>query len=318
MMPRRLSPRRAARAARLARVASALGPILASPGAIAAGQTGVAVDGAPVPAALFRGHEIRGMAPEDVCPPISDAFVRESVVSDWLVAREGGARGLELPTWREEDIEEYRAELDALPTGNVDERARIEATMLYVRAREHVSGLVREVSHQDVLDGYRRFIRARDPRFVDVPVVRRTTVQLLNDDQALRAEPLLHDGMPAEDVAARLGLLLIPGESERWIPVGEMRYYEGDASDVETGAWLGPFRRGAIRTYLYIDERKTLSRIRPNQELDGKEAYARSKVRTILQDEREARLRESLRAAATVTVNGARVDPPSEFPACPG
>ena len=305
-------------AAPIAPLALALGALGASGlGAAERAPSAVTLDGEPVPEVLLRGYRGHAMPSEDVCPPHSDAFVREQVVRRLLLVREGEARGLELDDGDRARLDGYLDELAALPEGDDGYRARTEYLALQTRAGAHLSQMVGMPTHEEAIEAYRRLIRTRHPDFVDVPLVRRTTLELETDDEARRAESMIAEGVPVEEIAERLDLYLAPGEADRWITLDRMKYYEGDGEGVETGAWLGPFENRFHRAWEFVHERRTLSRLRPNLNVDNTDRYALREARFHLLAERQDALVHGLRDAAEVRVDGEPVARPESFEDCP-
>ena len=274
----------------------------------------VTINGEVIPDVLFKGYTRRS-TPDTICPPTSDTRIRDSAIKRMLLIMDARKRGLAIPERNQADMDKYSEELKQLgPDGAPDEITRAEFSRHSHEYSGYTSHFRIDVSHQEILDEYKRLIKAKDPRFTDVVIVRHTPADFATKENRDAAAELIEQGSTLEEVMEKFK----DGYSQdhytpNWTPVYTMYEYEGDGRELAAGSVI----RIRDKNIIYIREVKRRSRLRPFTKYrnnDDNHVYKIIKNDLI----RAVRLEQhrQLWAAADVREDGEPIELSDDYPSC--
>lgn len=278
----------------------------------------VTVNGQTIRPILFKGYAIHFMLKQDICPPLSDASIRDTVV-DWHLLVQEGKRLNITRSQRDIDTEnEYIEELASMPADAPEKtRAKAEILRLHFAVSGYMSAMKKDIVEQEIIAEYERLVAWKNPRLVDVVVVLRTELDLESEGDVKEAKKLLAAGQSFDKVAQQLDPDYMGSLQEKeWMTLDRMRGYKGNGSDFETGDVIGPYKSRFYWTLIHIREKKVLSRIRPVYRINYTDSYAKREVELKLIGEQRDQIFGSIRRKADVREDGVKVNVPKKYPKC--
>lgn len=247
----------------------------------------ITVDGVEVPAVLFRAYEASPYVPLDLCHSDNDAYVRDTVLNQWLLVQDAKSRNLKLPERDAGAVKKLEDKLKLYMSdgrGNSRQSDEIESELFRTMLRSYQKAMHREPTRKELIEEYRQRINDKDPALVDTTVFRmsRVTLNTIKDGETFEARIKL-----GTDIADALeGLEQAHWNPERrvqWRPndsANFRNFYKGDITSLKSGDILGPYNeKGAFNDkvralYFIVHETKQLRRIRPKQKIYGQAGWA--------------------------------------------
>ena len=275
----------------------------------------ITIDGQTIPPILFKGYSVHAMTKESRCPPTSDSYIRDRVIRRALVVLAAREQGLKVPEREQANIDKFKQKLEYLgPDGDGNAIASAEHLRHFYEYSAYISHFPARATHEDILSEYKRLIKAKDPRFTDVVLVRHTPLEFVSEDDARQAVKLLESGTSIDKVTTTFDeeffqLHIHP----EWYPIYDVDGYTGDGRDLKTGSAVSI---GGARI-IYFNEVKFRTRIRPFTRLKHFDNWVydrvKSDVLTIRQRERDLALWQ----AADVREDGEPIAMLEHYPSCP-
>ncbi|MFK8081684.1 MAG: hypothetical protein AB8B97_15470 [Granulosicoccus sp.] len=274
----------------------------------------VTINDEVVPAIVFKGFTQHNMLKKDVCPPTSNAYIRDAIIRRALIIAKGQELGLTIDERSKNNVDEFAQTLEYLgPDGNPREIAKAEVLRhmhRYIGFLDHFPAPVR---HEEILAEYKRLIKAGDSRFTNVVVVRFTPLEFRSVKDAEAAIEALNAGEPVKEVTDRFpeGFYGFH-RSPQWIPIYDVDDYEGDGSELTTGTAISI---GGVDV-IYFDEVKFRSRLRPFTEYRNSDSYVYKEVKWDLLKIKQRERDRALWEAADVREDGMPIVMSSDYPKC--
>ena len=269
----------------------------------------VTVDDERIPQAFFHGYASRHES--RLCPPKSDSSARETVVMNWLLAREVRRQGIVFEGSAKRHIDSATQKLERLPIDATDERrqkARLE--LLEEIARYYIDVTVGDIDEATKIDRYRQAIKEGHPKLVNVTLMRRTVYTLADESARDEVQKMIESGRSiAELERENLLGLFDPYQSEEWELMDWFESLHPDqAAGFSAGDVIYPDKYHGPRAIMYVHETKILSRVRPYQPIQGDDGFALRIAFGLVYNERRQKLESSLRKAALVKENNMLVE----------
>lgn len=296
----------------------------------------VTVDGEAIAQKYFALYANRFIRDQKfICPPHSDAFVRDQVIN--LLVREKEYR---LTRPEPDPAVLARIKKQEQQLANTDSRNAEEYLLneLYV-LREITSGMrslnYKKTTDAEIIARYQTMIKNKQPALTDVVVVRRYVLKFFSENDANRVQDFLDSGGSFSklisvdaDIQAKFqdtdildNLNKDKYQTDIWYAVNDLKHYEGDGLELKAGDVLGPYRSDYDVQFLYIEEQKTLSRIRPSQTMSGVKFYAREQAKAAILNDTIYGVAlpdlDQLWNKHAVKLNGEPLAYATEYPACP-
>ncbi len=277
----------------------------------------ITINGEPIRPILFKGYSQHVVSKDYRCPPISDYFIKNQVITYALVVFDGRKKGLEIPESDQRYIEKYKQELEqAGPDGDASVIAQSEILMFTSEYGGYIDHYPAVVTHEQILEEYKRLINIKDPRFTDVKLIRRTPIELRTAEDATEAKRLLESGATLADLEEKFEFVYAAVEyAAYWtIAYKVLEDYRQYGDEFRTGAII----RVDDRNLLQLNEVKHRSRLRPFVEYQNSKDYVYTQVKWDLLKVRKQERNKALWAAAEVLENGEPIEMTVEFPQCGG
>lgn len=160
---------------------------------------------------------------------------------------------------------------------------------------------------------YKKLIKAKDPRLIDVVLVRHTPMEFLSSRDRDEAFELFLKGANVKQVNEVFkNVEVYDYLTLQWMTVSRMWGYLGDGKELETGSII------KIRDVelTYLDEVKLLSRLRPFNTFEDDDDYAYELVRSDLIQKKQLARDRALWDSADVRMDGVRIKMSDSYPSC--
>ena len=277
----------------------------------------VTINGETVRPILFEGFSEHYMSKSSRCPPTSDARIRDLVIGAALVVFDGCKKGFEIPERSQRRIAKFRQELElAGPDGNPLVISAAEIEMFNSEYGAYIDQYPIVVTHEQILEEYKRLIKVRDPRFTDVKLIRRTPIEMHSSEEATKARRLLENGATIADIEDMFDYVYVAkGYAAQWnIAYKVIDNYRQYENEYVTGAIV----RVDDLNLLKINEVKIRSRLRPFAEYENTKEYVYKEIERDLREVRRRERDKALWAAAEVLEDGEPVELADHYPQCNG
>jgi hypothetical protein len=277
----------------------------------------VTINGETVRPILFEGFSEHYMSKSSRCPPTSDARIRDLVIGAALVVFDGRKKGFEIPERSQRRIAKFRQELElAGPDGNPLVISAAEIEMFNSEYGAYIDQYPIVVTHEQILEEYKRLIKVRDPRFTDVKLIRRTPIEMHSSEEATKARRLLENGATIADIEDMFDYVYVAkGYAAQWnIAYKVIDNYRQYENEYVTGAIV----RVDDLNLLKINEVKIRSRLRPFAEYENTKEYVYKEIERDLREVRRRERDKALWAAAEVLEDGEPVELADHYPQCNG
>ncbi len=275
----------------------------------------VTVNGKPIPQILFLGYTKQRMLSKDVCSPTSDARIRDGVLRQAI--RKFGAEDNNLKP-DEDDLERValkKQERDYLKDGGGQIDLAIAEYMLFESETSSYSHHYHVgPTHDQILDEYKKRIKAGDPKFTNVKIVRYTPMEFRTAADADTATKLLETGTAVSDIEAKYDNGYFSTHlAEFWSLLHEVDQYTGDGIGLKTGSI---YRQDDINL-IYFDEVKHRTRIYPFTSYQNWDDYAYKEIKWDLSRQLQFERDVALWNAADVREDGEPIKLSANYPSCP-
>ncbi len=274
----------------------------------------ITINGELVRPILFRGFS-HHMSKANRCPPISDTRIKDLVIKNALVVFDARKKGLEISEQTQRYIARYKQELEqAGPDGDPEVIAKSELSMFTREYGGYIDHYPAVVTHEEILEEYKRLIDIGDPRFTDVKLIRRTPIELYTAEDATEAKRLLENGATVAEIEEKFEYVWAFEEyAAQWaIAYDVIENYREYGDDFSTGAII----RVDDRNLLLLNEVKHRSRLRPFVEYQNNKDYVYKEVKWDLLRIRQRERDKALWAAAEVLENGVPIEMTDDYPQC--
>lgn len=274
----------------------------------------VTINGEPVPGILFKGYSNHSLSSETRCPPTSDTYVRDIIVRRALIIREAEKRGLDIAESSMDKIAEYTREIEYLgPDGDITARAKAELLKQYYIYSGYIDYFPAMPTHNAVLNEYKRAIKAKDPRFTNVTLVRYTPLSFTSEKDATEAVKQLQAGSSLREVTESFAEDYHSFHyADFWTPIYDVDQYSDDGNALISGTAISLGTHKA----LYFNEVKHRSRLRPFTNLRNRDNYVYDEIKWDLQRQLQQDRDRALWKAANVREDGESIEMAENYPAC--
>lgn len=283
----------------------------------------VTIEGKPVPALhfeVFAEHYLES-ADEFLCPPVSDALLRDQVINFWLydLAMRSSA---DLSDQTRAEVKRVEDKLATLKESYSKQHAALELRVMFTHSRAFRNlNPAPRISSRLIVDHYQRMVEQNHPKITNVDLVKRRELYLHNQSAIDTVTEMLQAGKDIQQIADAIDR---PDQSrflaDEWYALDTLDY-ELDATAVAPGSIVGPIKREFDSVVVYIADKKTVSRIRPSTRINANWKYAISVAESDLY--LQSRLGtndewlEKLWARYSVQLDGEPLEKATSYPSCP-
>lgn len=282
----------------------------------------VEIEGLEFPQEYFESYANQYFFNERlVCPPVSDALIRDQLINSVL-------RSLEVENTNSASEETKAAlkkltdnfESDSNPAPEV--RVEFEIKSIVTTASELKPRLSRKIATSLIVDHYQELVAQRFPLLVDVVLIKRRELELWNNREVDTATKMVLAGNNITEIATAIDR---PEhnlyQADEWYALNSLGYKLGEPSDLQPGALIGPIDGKYDPVVVYLEDKKTVSRLRPNVRVNSKWEYALSVAEEDLWNQmkigmKDKKLKE-LWSKYTVLLDGKPLQRPGRYPDCP-
>jgi len=235
----------------------------------------VTIDGTLIPELQYQAYVDRNIWQDElICPPLSDAFIRDQVIGVWLRHLEAQATGMltdQIKSAQEELAAERASNtgLDELGKASYDLQEKNILSYALKRANQV------ETTPSRLVDHYQYLIKTGNTGLVNVPLIRRRELSLWSPDQVETAKQMLAEGSTIQLIADKLDRSSDNlYQADDWFALDSLDYSLGDSSSIEPGKIYGPLEGGYDPVLVFVEELKVVSRIRPGSSINMDWKYA--------------------------------------------
>jgi hypothetical protein len=255
-----------------------------------------------------------------ICPPVSDALVRDQLINSVL-------RSLELKK-TDSASEETRAALKALTEqfeGNSNPspevRVAYEVNSVMRAARDLEPKIPWEFETSLVVDHYRDLVAQGSPLLVDVVLIKRRELDLWNHREVETATEMVEAGNSIGEIATAIDRSDDREyQADEWHALHSLGYKLGEPSDLQPDTMIGPIEGRYDPVVVYLEDIKTVSRLRPSARVNSDWTYALSVAKDDLRKQMQYGIKDSklteLWNKYTVLLDGKRLQRPDRYPDC--
>lgn len=281
----------------------------------------VTIDGEEIPEVLYTAFANRHMLDNSmICPPVSDAFMRDSVIAIWLRDLDMRKRDMLTPEIRK-SLREIR---------KISERNRESLPDVAAGAdlwlKEIVSDAMRDetkqaITPERVAEHYQRLVDQKDPRLVDVILIKQRTLPLWSAEEIKIATDMIADGKGISEISEVAGDkdFNVPLRDE-WINLEFFIYAPEDLNELKPGALLGPielFNRSLLISILDVKKiPQLLPGTRVNLDSDFVMNYAEKSLKFQDNFGLDDEVTNELWSKYSVMLDGKPLDKPTSYPTC--
>ena len=297
----------------------------------------VTIDGEVIPEAYYRIYVSNLIyAPELTCTPHSDAFFRDQVVNALLREKEYRASSLQLPQKALDRIVSQEKKLTDTDKTDTEQYLLNELSLKKTISVAIVSVQYGENTPEKIIDHYSHMIKAKHPAVTNVVVLRRYVLEVGSSEEVELVQDFIDSGRPFSTLINAQPELEFDFagtniwsnlnshkkyQADLWYTLANLTHYRGDGHELKAGDVLGPFKTDFDTQFVYIEEQKVLSRLRPNQMMNGDYKHTRTLAKKELENERRYGLNDSQLATLwqkySVELNGEALERTSSYPVCP-